>query len=321
MIYLLLAVLCGSLFSIVFKLCQMHGADGRQVTMFNYIIAFVFTLVPIVARAVFDPGTEASDYVPGASSWLLAAVQGALFTLGFIIMDGSTRRSGVALTTVCARSSLIVPVLLSWALLSQPAPSWLPVLMIIAAMALIIGPTESRPASVTTSGDPGRKSTGVIARPSSVGPGHHAVMLSLLGVFLVFGLSDFFLKVVQHSVWAQDADPELLDKRLTALTCIIFLMAALASTAYCALSGSFRRHHVTWGDVGWGALLGTANIGCTSCMLRALVTIPTGTFYPLYNIGIVLIAALAGLLFFGERLKWVQVGGLLLALAAIALSF
>ena len=184
MVFLILAILCGSLFSIIFKLCQRHDVDGRQVTLFNYAVAFLFTLLPIVARTVFDPGTSASDYIPGASSWLLAVVQGLLFTFGFIVMDRSTQRSGVALTTVCARASLILPVLLSWILLSQPAPSWLPVILVVAAMALIIGPTETRPA--------GRAATG--------GPGRHAIMFALLGVFLVFGCSDFFLKVVQHTV-------------------------------------------------------------------------------------------------------------------------
>ena len=90
MLYLILAILCGSLFSIIFKLCQRHDADGRQVTLFNYAVAFLFTLLPIVARVVFDPGTAASDYAPGTNSWLLAAVQGLLFTFGFIVMDRST---------------------------------------------------------------------------------------------------------------------------------------------------------------------------------------------------------------------------------------
>ena len=322
MLYLILAILCGSLFSIIFKLCQRHGVDGRQVTLFNYAVAFLFTLLPIVARTVFDPDAAAAHYIPGPSSWLLAFVQGLLFTFGFIVMDRSTQRSGVALTTVCARASLILPVLLSWILLSQPAPSWLPVLMVVAAMVLIIGPTETRPASVTTSGDPGRISTGVIARPSSGGPGRHAIMFALLGVFLVFGFSDFFLKVVQHTVdKGHSGNPVLIERQLSALTCIIFLMASIASLIVCAVSGSFRKHRVKWSTVGWGALLGFANIGCTSCMLRALAAMPTGTFYPIYNIGIVLVATLAGLLFFGERLKWVQVAGLLLAIAAIALSF
>ena len=306
MVFLILAILCGSLFSIIFKLCQRHDVDGRQVTLFNYAVAFLFTLLPIVARTVFDPSTSASDYVPGASSWLLAFVQGLLFTFGFIVMDRSTQRSGVALTTVCARASLILPVLLSWILLSQPAPSWLPVILVVAAMALIIGPTESRPA--------GRASAG--------GPGRHAIMFALLGVFLVFGCSDFFLKVVQHTVdKGHSGNPVLIERQLSALTCIIFLMASIASLVVCAVSGSFRKHRVKWSTVGWGALLGFANIGCTSCMLRALAAMPTGLFYPLYNIGIVIVATLVGLLFFGERLKWVQVGGLVLAIAAIALSF
>ena len=306
MVFLILAILCGSLFSIIFKLCQRHDVDGRQVTLFNYAVAFLFTLLPIVARTVFDPGTSASDYIPGASSWLLAVVQGLLFTFGFIVMDRSTQRSGVALTTVCASASLILPVLLSWILLSQPAPSWLPVILVVAAMALIIGPTETRPA--------GRAATG--------GPGRHAIMFALLGVFLVFGCSDFFLKVVQHTVdKGHSGNPVLIERQLSALTCIIFLMASVASLVVCAVSGSFRKHRVKWSTVGWGALLGFANIGCTSCMLRALAAMPTGLFYPLYNIGIVIVATLVGLLFFGERLKWVQVGGLVLAIAAIALSF
>ena len=56
-------------------------------------------------------------------------------------------------------------------------------------------------------------------------------------------------------------------------------------------------------------------------MLRGLGAIPTGLFYPLYNAGIVLVATLSGLLFFGERLGWVQAGGLALAVVAITLSF
>ena len=305
MVYLLLAILCGSLFSIVFKLCQRYGVDGLQVIFFNYTIAFVFTLLPILARAGFDPAVSFADMVPRPSGWLLALAQGLLFTTGFVIMDRSTQRSGVALTTVCARASLVLPVLLSWMLLSQPAPSWLPVLLTLAAMALVIGPTESKA--------PARQIAGRQ-------PARYAAMLALLGVFFVMGFSDFFLKVVQHSV-STDSAPGAVEFKLDALTCIIFLMASLSSLLVCLVTGSFRRHMVRWATVGWGALLGLANIGCTSCMLRALAVMPTGLYYPLYNIGIVLVATLAGLLFFGERLKWMQVAGLALAVAAIALSF
>lgn len=304
MVFLILAILCGSLFSIVFKLGQRHGADGQQVIFFNYSVAFVFTLLPILGRVLFDPSASAGDYVPGPSSWLLAVVQGAFFVTGFTVMDRSTRRSGVALTTVCARAALILPVLLSWMLLGQPAPAWLPVLLTVAAMILIAGPSGDGPRH------PG-------ARPSG-----SAGVLALLGVFLVFGLSDFFLKVVQHTVEkGSAAEPALMESRLSGLTCIIFLMASVAALGVCLFSASFRKHKVTWATAGWGALLGFANIGCTSCMLRALGVMSTGLFYPLYNIGIVLVATLSGLLFFGERLTLRQAAGLALALAAIAFSF
>ena len=306
MVFLLLAILCGSLFSIVFKLGQRSGVDGLQVILFNYSIAFLFTLLPIAARVAFDPSVAVEDYIPHASAWLLALVQGVFFLTGFSIMDRSTRESGVALTTVCARAALILPVVLSWLLLGQPAPSWLAVILTVAAMVLIIGPTGKAPA--------GRQ---VASRRS----GRYLTMLGLAGVFVVFGLSDFFLKVVQHSVSANTADAALVDRRLSALTCIIFFMASAASLMACLLSGSFRRKRVGWNTVGWGALLGIANIGCTLCMLKALAVMPTGVFYHLYNIGIVLVATLAGLLFFGERLKWVQAAGLALAVAAIAFSF
>ena len=146
MVYLILAILCGSLFSIIFKLGQKHGVDGLQVTLVNYVTAFVFTMLPIAGKIVFDHGVPAGNFLPSPSSWLLALVQGAFFTAGFTVMDRSTRRSGVALTTVCARASLILPVLLSWILLGQPAPAWLPVLLTVAAMVLVIGPAEAWPA-------------------------------------------------------------------------------------------------------------------------------------------------------------------------------
>jgi len=333
MVYLLLAILCGSLFSIVFKLGQINGTDGRQVILFNYSIAFLFTLLPILGHVVLDREASFGSYVPDAlSSWLLAVVQGAFFVTGFNVMDRSTRRTGVALTTVCARASLILPVLLSWMLLGQPAPAWLPVLLTVAAMVLIVGPSGSDSTRQSTrrniSRPPSGTSSPVLMQPeqasSNVGSRSKGVygMLALLGVFLVFGLSDFFLKVVQHTVEKGNAaDPVLMESRLSGLTCIIFLMASLASLAVCLVSGSFRRNKVTRATVGWGALLGIANIGCTSCMLRALGVMPTGLYYPLYNIGIVVVATFAGLIFFRERLKWPQAAGLALALAAIAFSF
>ena len=54
-------------------------------------------------------------------------------------------------------------------------------------------------------------------------------------------------------------------------------------------------------------------------MLKALGVMDASLFYPLYNVGVVLISLLVGVLFFKESLRPVQIGGIVLAGAAIVL--
>jgi drug/metabolite transporter (DMT)-like permease len=234
-------------------------------------------------------------------------LQGVLFLTGFSIMDRCTMRCGVALTTASARASLILPVLLSWILLAQPAPSWLAVGLILAAMTLIVLPSGKDSSSPESA-----------AVPQSRGK----AALALIAVFIAFGLSDFTLKLAQHTVEPVSAgDSVLMNRQLDALTCVIFLMASIAGLVVCLVSGSFRKHKVGWRSLLAGLALGVINIVCTSCSLKALSVLATGTFYPLYNIGIVVVATLIGVLFFKEKLRPLQIAGLAVAVAAIALAF
>jgi len=123
MVYLLFAILFGSLFSVMLKLCQRWQIDTQQVIFFNYASAFLLTLVPILFRIAGPEAVPAQDFTLQPLSWAACALQGVLFATGFTSMDRSTWRCGVALTTTVARASLILPVLLSWLLLAQPAPS------------------------------------------------------------------------------------------------------------------------------------------------------------------------------------------------------
>ena len=308
MVYLLFAILFGSLFSVTLKVCQRWQIDTQQVILFNYASAFIITLIPLLFRLTGPGGgVPVQDFILSKASVGACVLQGILFLAGFSIMDRATWHCGVALTTAAARASLILPVLLSWILLAQPAPSWLAVGLILLSMALIVLPAEDEePASVGGT-DKDRRRKAIIA---------------LIAVFIAFGLSDFTLKLAQHSVDRVSAgDPVLMGRQLDALTCTIFLMATLAGLVVCLVTGSFRKHKVTWRSLLGGLALGVINIVCTSCALKALGVLATGTFYPLYNIGIVILATLIGVLFFKEKLKWLQVAGLVLAIAAIALAF
>lgn len=307
MIYLLFAILFGSLFSVVLKICQRAQIDTQQVILFNYSSAFLLTLLPILLRMAGPDGVPPQDFSLRPASIGACVLQGVLFLTGFSIMDRCTMRCGVALTTASARASLILPVLLSWILLAQPAPSWLAVGLILAAMTLIVLPSGKDSSSPESA-----------AVPQSRGK----AALALIAVFIAFGLSDFTLKLAQHTVEPVSAgDSVLMNRQLDALTCVIFLMASIAGLVVCLVSGSFRKHKVGWRSLLAGLALGVINIVCTSCSLKALSVLATGTFYPLYNIGIVVVATLIGVLFFKEKLRPLQIAGLAVAVAAIALAF
>ena len=313
MIFLSIAILCGALFAVVFKICQQHGISTRQVILYNYITATLINWIPILFDVISSGGSSWENYSLEPSSYLMAMIQGGFFTFGFIVMDISTWRSGVALTTAAARASLILPVILSWAILSQPAPAWIPVLLVLVALMMIILPNEQQ------------KHNPAFYRSKSDAVRRRKAALALAGVFLFYGVADFSLKFVQHAA-AQSADPSVLENKLSALTGAIFLMATLISLVICIfskpkVSTSEPPRHPRLKAVIAGILLGAINLGCTASMIRGLNQLPTGLFYPLYNIGIVIIATIIGIVIFKEKIKLVQILGLLVAIAAILLFF
>lgn len=318
MLFLLFAIIFGSLFAVVFKLCQKWDIDTGQVILFNYVTAVLFSIGSIFVK-VAGGSMQLADYSLSAPSVLLAVVQGSFFYLGFLIMNRSTWRSGVALTTAAARASLVLPLILSWLIFNQTAPSWLQVALIIGAMLMMVLPAQSEQHDA-------RYQTNISDKTRRV-----KTMMALVAVFFTYGISDFLLKVVQNSVEKVAATEELMQAGLSSQKVIIFLSAAIFSLIACLVTGSFKKDEARhgsslhqgfrWRNVLGGVALGLINTGCTSCMLLALSRISTSTYYPLYNIGIVVVATLVGVIFFKEKLKPLQIAGLVLAAIAIGLSF
>lgn len=311
MIYLIIAILCGALFAVVFKICQQHGISTSKVILYNYITGVLISWIPILINVCSSGGNTWASYQLEPSSYLLAMIQGGFFTCGFLVMDTSTYRSGVALTTAAARASLILPVILSWAILSQKEPKWLPVILVLVALMFIILPNEQQkhdPTQYRSKSDAARRRKAAFA---------------LAGVFLFYGVSDFSMKIVQQQV-VPSADDSC---RLNALTGTIFLMAALISLAICIFSKpkptkeQLANKHPILSAIIAGVILGAINLGCTSCMIRSLSELSTGVYYPIYNIGIVILSTIIGLAFFKEKIKWLQILGLIIAIIAILLFF
>ncbi len=284
MLYLVTAILFGSLFAILFKIFQQRGIDSLQAIGVNYAVALLLGLLGNVALG---------EAVAVAHWWLPALFVGLFMMGGFVTMNSATRTHGVAVATISARVSFVVPVLCAYIFLQGDEPRWVASLLVIAALCLIF--------SQRSSGERG----GVVQ------------WIYPLLVFLCYGLANFMLKLSQQLV-AQAGGG---DADLSLLTSVAFTAALIYTIIYYCAQPRCRRQPLRWRNVWAGAVLGAANMGCTYFLLKALMVIDSGVFYPVYNIAIVLIATLVGRLCFGEKLSWWQYAGIAVAMMAIALFF
>ena len=289
MIYFFIAVACASLFSIMFKLCRLKGVDISQAMLVNYAVGALFCFFQYAAASAVS--SKAGGFV-GTLPFFLACFIGIFYITGFIIRDFSTQKCGVALTTVSARSALAVPVILSWIFLGDKTPYWPAIILVLVSLTLIAWPQEGF--------------------SSHAREGMSLERLTILAeLFLIYGFCDFSLKFVQHLV--QSSVPPAL------VTLVVFVSAFLISLVYCLVKGVFRKHSFTWRELLAGSLIGIANSACTVMVLHALGQMPATVFYPLYNVSVVLVCTLVGILFFKERPSGLQITGMVLALAAISL--
>ena len=289
MIYFFIAVICASLFSIMFKLCRLKGVDIPQAMLVNYAVGAIFCMSQISAASTVS--FKDVDFI-GTLPFFLACFLGIFYVSGFIIRDYSTQKCGVALTTVSARSALAVPVILSWLFLGDKAPYWPAVFLVLVSLTLIAWPQ------------------GGFGPQSKEGKSMDRITI-LMELFLIYGFCDFSLKFVQHLV--QSSVPPAL------VTLFVFISAFLISLVFCLVKGVFRKHGFTWRELLAGSLIGIANSACTVMVLHALGQMPATVFYPLYNVSVVLVCTLVGIIFFEERPTGLQIAGMVLALVAISL--
>lgn len=283
MIYLLAAIVCGAFISISFKLFRKFGIDSLQGIFVNYITAMAVSVAlsgqGVNMGAIF--GTAFS------SSWLwLAIVEGFFFMGGIVVMSVSTQRSGLAITNVAGRASMIIPVVASWLVYRQGSPRWLLIAIIICSMILIF----------SKSADKQKLRAADIVPP--------------LGVFFFFGICDFLLKVLKSRLGDTPEGNAML---------FIFSTAALFCLLAYLLRGHYREHPLDWKAIPGGIFLGLMNSGCTALMMKALGVMDAAVFFPCYNVGVVLVTLLTGIFAFREKLRGIQFAGIATALAAMVL--
>lgn len=276
MIFLLLSILSSIGILIVFRMFDHYEVQLRQGIMINYLTAGVVGLI------IFRPSYEGWM----TSEWFLPALLlGILFYSIFRIMGKVTQESGLTVSSIATKMSVVIPIAVGLSVL-QESINTLKVAGILLGL-LSIGLT-------------------------SKGNDHKFNVIWPLLLFLGSGSIDALLKLFQHFLVPADDFPRFIST--------VFFGAFITAAIHHLTFRTSTIRPTTW--VG-GVILGLVNFAALIFILLTL-DLPeweSSVVFPINNLGIIIGSTILGLLFFSERLNLRGYLGVSSALASILLLY
>ena len=301
MLFLLLAVACSLGIAVIFKLAERRDYDRTALLTVNYAAAAVLALVLVGAE---PPGALDAGLV------LLGIAEGVLFIVGFWLFSLAIREAGMGIAAGVMRLSVVVPVLVSWAVWREVPTALQLVGLALGGVAffLIARPAAEAPGKLGPPADADGAADGPADGTADGTSG--AAVLVLAALFVCGGLVDVCLKAFDTGYG--DAVP--------ASTFLLFVFGVafalgLAVVLRQGLSGGGWPSRAV---VVWGVVLGVVNYGSADFILRAVSSLSGPVVFPVNSVSIVLGAALIGRFVWGERFTRANVAGL--GVAAVALA-
>lgn len=274
MIYLLLAILSSSLVSIFMRL-STHRVQNR------YSLLAVNYLACSVLGAIYARGNVFCVTAPGYGPMLIMGlVAGALYLLGFVLLQRSIRKNGMVLSSLFMKLGLLVPIVMSLVFFRE-LPSILQCIGFLLAVVAIVLINLQKGARGFTAG--------------------------LLILLLAGGSCDAISKVYE-----QLGNPVLSDQFLF----FTFFFAFILCTALVLRQKETPGKQ----ELLFGLLIGIPNFFSAKFLLAALTRMNAVVVYPTFSVATLLVVTLTGLFLFKERLskqQWIALGMILLALIAL----
>ena len=169
MIYVLLAVVCSVLVSVLLKLARRHGIDVGQAVAWNYVVASVLTAL------LLQPSPELLR--TPATPWLALAGLGVLLPTIFLVLASSVRHAGIVRSDAAQRLSLLLSLLAAFVLFGEALTAHKAAGIVLGLLALL----------------------GMVWRPAGDSEEGRATWLYPLLVFTGFAAIDILLKHVAQA--------------------------------------------------------------------------------------------------------------------------
>lgn len=288
--YLFLSIVLSVALLLNFRLFPRYNVNTFQAIVFNYPVCFItgFLLLPAGQSFSIDFGQT--------WTWLALAL-GVGFIVTFRLSGLSTQRMGLTATSLANNLSLVIPVGFSLLVFGSAGKTfdgfnYLGLVLAVVAVGLSTYKKEN----------------------TRTAAGFSWYALLPLAVFLCYGATNTMINYMNIR-FIPSADK-------TVVVTLTMVLGAIGAGLLMLLIRQLQQREPIEGRSLIGAItLGVPNFLSFYTLLLALSAFKgNGAFvYPLYNIGVILLAALTAALFFRERLLPINKIGLVLAVLAIGL--
>ena len=134
MIYLILAILCSTGVFVAMRLFERFNLDNHQALMWNYVFA---TCTGFLMCKQFDTPMQ----LVGEPWFGLSLITGFWFIFTYVLMTASTQRSGVTVTSLSSKLSVVLPTLAGVVLFSEKLNlvATMGIVLALVALVLVVG--------------------------------------------------------------------------------------------------------------------------------------------------------------------------------------
>ena len=297
MIYLILAIVFSTGVFVAMRLFERFHLDNHQALMWNYVFA---STTGFLMCKQFDTPAQLV-----AEPWFgLSIVTGFWFIFTYLLMTASTQRSGVTVTSLSSKLSVVLPTLAGVILFHERLNfvATMGIVLALVALVLVVGGKKGDAMK-------GDAMKGDAINRVSTGNG---LLISLLPVFIFFGTGtgDILMKLTEQRNGSDDMG------FMIAFIYFIALLFGILIVAYDLIRG---RSKWQWKSALGGIGLGVINFFSTYSVYNAMRCFDNVVLFPIYNIGVVSLTALVGWLLFKEKLNWKNYLGLAIAIIAVIL--
>ena len=281
MIFLILAIIFSTGVFVAMRLFERFKLDNHQALMWNYVFASG------TGFAICEHWDTAPQLV--AEPWFgLSILTGFWFIFTYLLMTASTQRSGVTVTSLSSKLSVVLPILAGVIIFSEKLNFVATTGIVLALVALVL----------------------VLERKKESGEKNNRSWLLPVCIFFGTGTGDILMKITEQQNSGDD---------LGFMIAFIYFVALVFGIIIVIWDITRGKSKWQWKSALGGIGLGVINFFSTSSVYHAMRCFDNVVLFPIYNIGVVSLTALIGWLFFKEKLTLKNYIGLVIAVIAVVL--